>query len=93
MNECTNVFTCVCDRDVVMLRTTRACCTLSVYLLFSRTGSVTGTPVRRVTPFPNGSDHAIFPSVSCRPPQSRTRGSRGNSSHLSCFYVLTVPFG
>ena len=47
--------------------------------------------MRRLTPFPNGSDHALFPSVPCRPPQGSMRGSRGYPSHLSCFYVLAVP--
>ena len=28
-----------------------------------------------------------------RHPRSSKRGSRGHSSHLSCFWVLTVPFG
>ena len=48
---------------------TCTCCTLSVYLLvfFTRTGSmetITGTLVRRLILFPNGSGHAIFPSGS-----------------------------
>ena len=38
--------------------------------------------MRRLTPLPDGSDHALFPSASCRPPQNRTRGSRGYTSHL-----------
>ena len=45
----------------------------------------TGTPVRRLTPFPNGSDQALFPSSSCRPHRSRTRGSQDYTSHLRRF--------
>ena len=35
------VFTCVCGWEVVVLRSTRACCTLSRYLLFRGHGALT----------------------------------------------------
>ena len=47
----------------------------------------------------SGSDHALLPSRSCRPPQSRTRGTRGYTSYppfflrSGCPLQLTVRLG
>ena len=49
-----------------------------------------GFRVHDHSPFRNGSDHALSLPVFFRLHRSSMRGSRGCSSHLSCFYVLTA---
>ena len=49
--------------------------------------------VRRLHPFPNGCDHAPYPVHLCSVSLVSMEGSRGKSSHLPCFFVLTAPFG
>ena len=45
--------------------------------------------MRRLTPFPDGSDHALFPFVPCRPPQGSMRGPEATplTSHASTFWL------
>ena len=84
------VYTCplVC----VVRCSTRACVlyALDVSLSFSRTGHAECMITEEST-----TSGVIMhsPDSFFQHPRSSKRGSRGYSSHLSCFYVLTVPFG